>query len=60
MRARMFAIVGTVLVVVGLLAMVFDGPMRLSQTTRTIILVTGVLCLVAFLFLDALERRKVP
>ncbi len=56
MAARLFQMVGVTLVAVGLLAGVFDIPAGLPRTMLAVILVGGVLCLVASLVLDRMDR----
>ena len=56
MSIRAFAIVGTVLVAIGLLSTMFDIPARLSRTTLTVLLVGGGVCLAVSLVLDERQR----
>ena len=56
MSARLFQTAGVTLVMMGLLANVFHIPAGLPRTMLAIILVGGVLCLVASLVLDRMDR----
>ncbi len=56
MSARLFQAAGVTLVLVGLLANVFDIPLGVPRTVLAIVLVGGVLCLVASLVLERMGR----
>ena len=57
MSAKVFAVLGAVLIAGGLVNEMYDIPVRLAQTTVAGILAVGGLCLAAFLAIDEMERR---
>ncbi len=56
MSARLFQAAGVTLILVSLLANVFDIPLGVPRTVLAIVLVGGVLCLVASLVLERMGR----
>ena len=57
MGARLFAVLGTILIAGGLANEIYEIPVRVPQFVSAIIIAVGGLCLMAFLVLGERERR---